>query len=167
MPIISSLTSLNPDTEKVELMHRPFIRSAYDIARYEDYRRGFVQFDINVSNKTSVIAENIRRNIYSNNNGEKLSDEVRIQALNVLDMLFPNMLVELDEDDIYITDYGTLIFDWEKDIDNVFSLELGAEHIGYFIEVDGIDEKQVDVINLEDAKESLLKDLNRFLERYE
>lgn len=167
MPIITSLTSLNPDTEKVELMHRPFIRSAYDIARYEDYRRGFVQFDINVSNKTSVIAENIRRNIYSNNNGEKLSDEVRIQALNVLDMLFPNMLVELDEDDIYITDYGTLIFDWEKDIDNVFSLELGAEHIGYFIEVDGIDEKQVDVINLEDAKESLLKDLNRFLERYE
>lgn len=167
MPIITSLTSLNPDTEKVELMHRPFIRSAYDIARYEDYRRGFVQFDINVSNKTSVIAENIRRNFYSNNNGEKLSDEVRIQALNVLDMLYPNMLVELDEDDIYITDYGTLIFDWEKDIDNVFSLELGAEHIGYFIEVDGIDEKQVDVINLEDAKESLLKDLNRFLERYE
>ena len=93
----------------------------------------------------------------------KISSKVLINSHNFLNILSPSLLEELDLNNVYSTPYGTLVLDWEKDSDNVFSLELGADKIGYFMEVDGIDEKKVDNVYLEDNKKELLQDLSLFL----
>lgn len=94
---------------------------------------------------------------------KKLSFEVIDQCLFLIDKLNPLSLRKIYYEDIYSTECGTVIFDWEKNSDNVFSLEIGSKAIGYFIEVEGKDIKQVDSVILNKHIDILIKDLNNFL----
>lgn len=65
-----------------------------------------------------------------------------------------------EEENVYFTPYGTICFDWEKG-DKTFSLEVGREELGYFIEEGDVDTKQVDSMSFY-AKE-WVEDLQQFL----
>lgn len=163
MALLTSLLGLNPEVEKF-----PFVEE-----RNVDKETltTEVQYPINVfhftgldfKDKSQVIIKQLMDWFVYATDENRFSANVLALTYAFVESLYPSMIEQLDLEDIYTTDYGTVIFDWEKDKDNIFSLEIGASQIGYFIEVNGIDIKQVDAANLTDTKEALLKDLNDFL----
>jgi len=88
-----------------------------------------------------------------------LSDYVFEYFKEVVEKLSKEHLVVLEEYNIYTTPYNAIIIDWCKG-ENVFSLEITNKFIGYFIEIDGVDIKQVAMGKIDNE---LLQDLDRFL----
>jgi hypothetical protein len=166
MPILTTcFLSINPEVEKlkyvIEYNHSDFendfdffdIKSSYFICRND------------VKSKHDILKEYVK-SFYNNKTLENtISSGVLENSLNLIDLLSPLQIEELEFNNFSITPYGTVVFDWEKDRDNVFSLELGSKSIGYFIEVNGRDEKQIDSISLNDSKSELFKDLSSFLKK--
>lgn len=95
---------------------------------------------------------------------DRISSAVLTNTWSVLDRLSLKSLDRLNIDDIMVSSYGTIIIDWEKDRENVFSLEIGKDSLGYFIEENGRDTKQVDQDSTDSVQ--LLSDLKNFLERH-
>ena len=93
----------------------------------------------------------------------KPSNNVLSQSFKLIDRLNPIALQNLSLQNIYISPYSTIIFDWEKNMEDVFSLEIGSSQIGYFIEVENKDSKQVDAKNLDFYFKTLIEDLMSFL----
>jgi len=88
-----------------------------------------------------------------------LSDLVFEYFKEVVGKLSINHLSILEEHDIYATPYNAMIIDWCKGED-IFSLEITNKYIGYFIEISGVDIKQVTMGKIDNE---LLQDLDRFL----
>lgn len=60
------------------------------------------------------------------------------------------------------THYMTTVVDWEKDDSNMFSLEIGKDSFGYFVEIDGNDVIQVDSVKFGEVN-NFVEDLKQFL----
>ena len=95
----------------------------------------------------------------------KIGQEVFNNSLKIIDDLYPSLSQELNVDKLYPTSYGTVIMDWEKGNGDIFSLEIGSKSIGYFIEKNGRDIKQVDEKEIvSNTLEELFTDLETFIE---
>ncbi len=96
-----------------------------------------------------------------------ISANVYHNSIKLLSKISPTVFNEFYEDGLYTTDNGTVIFDWEQSED-VFSLEIGKDALGYFVEKDGVDILQVDKLSLnevefEETSKKVLSDLSDFL----
>jgi hypothetical protein len=84
--------------------------------------------------------------------------------LSFVDQLYPSLFDKLIVDNVYSSSYGTLIIDWDKNDNDVFFLEIGSETLGYFIEIDGVDQKQIEEKEIKESFSSIIMDLESFLE---
>lgn len=164
MEIFSQL-SLNYDTDKHMLKHEENeIINQETLSENDDFPvRTFELISQDNSDELEIYKKKIQELSMDRPLKKGLSFGVIDQCLFLIDELNPLSLKEIDLENIYPTELGTVIFDWEKDRDNVFSLEIGLKSIGYFIEVEGKDVKQVDDVVLKDHINILINDLNRFL----
>ena len=122
----------------------------------------FLNIERNYVDRADEILNSILNDIFLNRNNS-VSREVFRNTYTIMSELPPSVLEVLNEENIYQSKFGTLIFDWEKNED-VFSLEIGSNSVGYFIEVDGVDVKQVDEIKFEQGKKGMFLDLMNFLD---
>lgn len=95
---------------------------------------------------------------------EEILDELKEYNISTTVRNYTKEVLEYLEDYlqggiVYVNPHGTVSIDWE----DVFSLEIGKDSIGYFIEEDGVDTKQVDSVPFEEIKEELVGDLKSFL----
>lgn len=167
MGLITTLVSgLNPDVDKFKFVNKnPDIEYNIPMLENKDNQED-AYFIVNVNNytMTDIIRNQIKSLFDSRDHETKISSAVLNNGYELLEVLSPSSLEELSIDNIYSTPYGTLIIDWEKDDDNVFSLELGAQKIGYFIEINGRDQKQIDGLDFRNsAYTEILTDLSTFL----
>lgn len=163
MPLLlTSFVALNPEVEKFQYVNNYQYNEPTYTERMFDLKSVYLVCS-DVKSKNDILKDKINIFHKSKELDLKISSRVLINSHNLLNILSPILLEELDLNNVYSTSYGTLVFDWEKDEDNVFSLELGADKIGYFIEVDGEDVKRVDDVSLKDTKKELLHDLSSFL----
>lgn len=165
MALLTSLLTLNPEVEKFSFLNRSNIdmESVYLEDEVVDLKNAYHFTGVIYNEKGDYLKRQILDFFNSADPNIKISADVLSQCYSLIDNLYPSVLELLDADDVYSTSYGTVIFDWEKDSDNAFSLEIGAKEIGYFIEVNGNDVKQVDSFIFDISKNELLQDLSSFL----
>lgn len=89
-------------------------------------------------------------------------------SIGILEDLSISSIYHLDEEDIHLTPYGTVVIDWEFDNDNILSLEIGYNSMGYFYEKDGKttqkkDKPIYDSKSFINATSSIQKDLSLFI----
>lgn len=159
------LSSLNPDIEKrkyrVEALEQ---REEYVTQKYEevfDYKKTYFIENNENHSYIEILQNQIISKFYNLEIDHKISFEVLNNSLELLYKFYPSIYNCLEEYNIYSTDYNTLILDWEKNGD-IFSLEVGVDSMGYFIEKDDNFVKQVDKISVKIYSE-LLKDLSDFI----
>lgn len=165
MALLTSLFTLNPEVEKFSFLNRSNIEmeSCYLEEEIVDLKHTYHFTGITSNEKSDFLKSHILDFFNSADANVKISADVLAQCYSFIDNLYPSVLEQLEIDDVYSTPYGTVVFDWEKDVDNAFSLEIGAKELGYFIEVNGTDDKQVDSLVLDESKNELLQDLSSFL----
>jgi hypothetical protein len=165
MTFFTSLFALNPQVEKFSFLNRTNIEMESILLDEEiiDLKDTYHFTGIVSNEKSDFLKRQVLDFFHSSDDSIKISADVLAQCYSFIDNLYPSVLEQLDIDDVYSTSYGTVVFDWEKDIDNAFSLEIGSEKLGYFIEVNGNDDKQVDSLILDQGKNELLQDLSSFL----
>jgi arginyl-tRNA synthetase len=171
MPIFETIFLPNPDIDRRNLL-RAWLKEQQQEVFYKEELddldlTGCYEFvgNDNGYKRSEVIKNFIFDNIYKSLDEDiKISLDVLNYTHKFLDKLYPSLIEELEEENIYSTPYGTVIFDWEKDDDNVVSVEIGANKLGYFIEKAGVDVKQIDSVSLEDEENfELLQDLSLFM----
>ncbi|WP_415830606.1 hypothetical protein, partial [Gillisia limnaea] len=157
--------TLNPEVEKFSFLNRTNIEmeSVYLEEEVIDLKYTYHFTGLLSNEKSDFLKRQILDFFNSPDENIKISADVLAQCYSFIDNLYPTVLEHLEIDDVYSTSYGTVVFDWEKDVDNAFSLEIGAKELGYFIEVNGTDDKQVDSLILDESKNELLQDLSSFL----
>jgi hypothetical protein len=79
----------------------------------------------------------------------KISSEIIINSLKIIQSLPPSILNYLKPENIYPTKMGTIIMDWEIDENNILSLEIAKKSVGYFVEMNGDDYKEVEKMDAE------------------
>jgi len=165
MALLTSLFTLNPEIEKFSFLNLSNIEmeSVYLEEEVVDLKHTYRFTGITSNKKLDFLKDHVLDFFNSADANVKISADVLSQCYSFIDNLYPSVLEQLEMDDVYSTSYGTVVFDWEKDVDNAFSLEIGAKEIGYFIEVNGTDDKQVDSLLLDESKNELLQDLSSFL----
>jgi len=99
---------------------------------------------------------------------DKISSEIIDNTLTVVEKIWPSLLYYLKPENIYPSQYGTIILDWEFDNENLLSLEIGKKSLGYFVEVGGKNHKQVDRLEISDENmgaiiSSINHDISLFL----
>ena len=78
----------------------------------------------------------------------KISQEVYQTSVDILQNLPESVLLKIDLENLYETDYGTLVIDWQlTSKDNEFSLEIGNKCMGYFSELSNGSNFIVDEVN--------------------
>lgn len=167
MALLTPFFTLDPDIEKYNFINRREVVDqihAPDESIFDLKGTYFLNY-ASSSDQVDLLKTYIIDLFQSPNEDLKISQEVLIQSIRVVEQLYPSVLEHLDKENIYRTPYGTLVLDWEKDEDNVFSLEIGSSKIGYFVEEDGTDVIQVDSEDFENYKFHLFKDLNCFLNK--
>lgn len=76
-----------------------------------------------------------------------ISSDVYKTAYDLISLLPETVLLKLNENNLYPTNYGTIVLDWEDEKSNdEFSLEVGNNCFGYFSEFEG-----KDTINVEEV----------------
>ncbi len=163
------LLGLNPEIEKYQFLQDNKMDSNYEyIAESNDIHNNELEsFTFCYHNNDNIHL--FKDELLSFLKSKNINSSVYSNTLDIFDKIPFSSFQETLLDNLYFTDYGTVIFDWEKSENNIFSLEIGNKSIGYFIEVDGIDIKQVDGSELsEDEKintiKSFLQDLSNFLQ---
>lgn len=76
----------------------------------------------------------------------QINSEVINNALNIVSLLRPTVLCHLSADNVYPSKFGTIIMEWDFGNDNIFSLEIAKQSIGYFTEHHGEPQIQRDII---------------------
>jgi len=165
MALLNSLFALNPEVEKLSFLNRSNIEMENMFFDEEiiDLKHTYHFTGVLNNGKSDLLKNHISDFFNTSDNNIKISAEVLSQCYSFIENLYPSVLEQLEIDNVYSTPYGTVVFDWEKDVDNAFSLEIGAKELGYFIEVNGSDDKQVDSLLLDESKNELLQDLSSFL----
>lgn len=165
MALLTSLLALNPEIEKYSFLNKNSIKVETLLYEEEliDLKSTYHFTGIEKNDKSDLLKIQIFHLFNSPDKTTRISSDVLSQCYLFIDNLYPSVIEQLDFDNVYSTPYGTVVFDWEKDVDNAFSLEIGAKELGYFIEINGTDNKQVDSLNFQESKNELLKDLSSFL----
>lgn len=163
MALLSLITSgLNPDIDKYKFVNKKD-RNVHFEERENVQKKHFIlnkdidDIDDVVKIKIQSLAE-LKEN-WDGVGAKKLTPIVINNAINIIDNISPFYLTKLDEHNIYSTNYGTIIFDWEfeseKVGESIFSLEIGKKSIGYFSEKNGETSQQVDSLNID--KQNILQ----------
>lgn len=156
MPIFEIFAGLNPDFDKKRrLEDNEYIDNDVTI---ENYNGSILNTKLQENTTIKTIEESIIEEI-NNISGynckdqlaENLEPTIINNALNIINQIPPSILYHLRPENIYPSKYGTLILDWEfYDENNIVSFEVAKNSIGYFVEKDGKNIKQVDEITLND-----------------
>ena len=91
-------------------------------------------------------------NKWNNLKTPKISSEIIRNYLQIINALSPSILYYLDSENIYPTKFGTIILDWEFNNNNLLSLEIAKNSVGYFMEKNGKDYKEVEEISIDNFK---------------
>lgn len=81
-------------------------------------------------NKSNLIQKAIAKYLQE----EKVQNDVQLNTYRIIEKLSELFIDNLDLDSIYISKYGTVLIDFEKE-NNLFSIEVGSKSIGYFSEI--------------------------------
>ncbi|MFC2110546.1 hypothetical protein ACFLSU_08270 [Bacteroidota bacterium] len=134
---------------------------------YEDY-----DVDSDELNNTYLVSQfgsfdvlnNLTKLIINLSEDNELSSRVCSTAVNVLEKLPESILVKISNNNIYSTDYGTVVVDWSlENSSDEFSLEIGNNCMGYFYELNG-----KDVVNVQEVEDSIsqINKLHKELENF-
>lgn len=157
MLITTTFVGLNPDFDKRRII------SEYGFLEKDDY---FTSSNVNLSLKNKFflnqkVVENEKflieaiksisslDNNWNNFGTFKINSEIIINSLKIIQSLPPSTLNYLKPENIYPTKMGTIIMDWEIDENNILSLEIAKKSVGYFVEMNGKDLKEVEKIDIE------------------
>jgi hypothetical protein len=171
--LASTLFSLDPDFRRYEYINQHI--------GYDTEIESIIVDETDIDLKTCYYLNNISGNYceiiknqlinFANKldkSNSEISYDVLNQSLNLIDNIYPSLVEKLNIENVYTSSYGTVILDWEFSGDNLFSLEVGKDSIGYFIEKKGEDFKEVDSLGLKDNDikntfSSLINDLSDFI----
>ena len=165
MAILPTFLPLNPDVEKHSILNKRTIddNNLTQEEQFVDLKNTYYYIFGAEHDKLQEMKEELLNLFRSSDSDQKISSEVLRQSFEVLESLYPSLIEKFNPENLTRTSYGTIVLDWEKDEDNVFSLEIGANKIGYFIEQDGQDIKQIDEEDFIPHKNELFQDLGTFL----
>lgn len=158
MPFTTIFLGLNPNFDKRRVLHENSVLDR------DDY---FISSNISLSLKNkfflnkevkeneNCIIESIKHISSLNNNWNnfgtsKINSEIIVNSLKIIQSLPPSILNYLKPENVYPTKNGTIIMDWEIDENNILSLEIAKKSVGYFVEVNGEDFKEVEKIDAGD-----------------
>ncbi|WP_339888816.1 hypothetical protein [uncultured Flavobacterium sp.] len=157
MPITTALLGLNPDFDRRRVSEENKV-----IDRNHYYTNSSValslknNFFLNSETKKnedclidSITSISCLNDNWNNFGTKKISSEIIINSLKIIQSIPPSLLNYLRPENIYPSKTGTIVMDWEIDKDNILSLEIAKKSVGYFVEVNGNDFKQVDNIDAE------------------
>lgn len=120
-----------------------------EVIYYEDYESNLENqntFLIDF-NSVSNVYQNLSLKLKEEFEKHSISSNVYKTSYDLICLLPESVLFKLNEDNLYPTNYGTIVFDWEdENSDDEFSLEVGNNCFGYFSELDG-----KDIINVEEV----------------
>jgi hypothetical protein len=162
-----SLLSTNPLIDE-----RKSIMESSEISKEQQYVIKDSFFDLKrtycyVNNKETKVnmLRGFLQNLVEQPNQEEVPLNLKVvnNTTDFIDTLSTLIVEEIDMNNIYSTGYSTIVIDFERE-DSLFSLELGVEQLGYFLENNGVDEKFNDYINYSEIHNSnLIEDLSNFL----
>lgn len=159
-----SLLTITPDVENYQLVNTPIDKLDENLTNtFFNVKKTYYYTELVNDNNINLLNLKLRLLLYNSDEDINISPNVYQQSIDFIDVLYPSILEHVEYAEIYSTHYGTVVFDWEKDADNIFSLEIGANTIGYFIEENGVDSKQIDSLPLQEIRQELLHDLSEFL----
>ena len=121
-------------------------------------------FDFNsISNIYETFTLKLKEEFEKNN----ISSNVYITSYDLISLLPESILFKLEVDNLYPTNYGTIVLDWEDDKSNdEFSLEIGNSCFGYFSEFDGEDRVIIEEVSFSPQEVSkLYKKIEEFYQR--
>jgi hypothetical protein len=175
--LASTIFSLSPDVRRYQYMNKHIgyeneteIESIIEDEIIVDLKSCY--YLNNISGSYSEVIKNqlisFSNQTDDSDSDSKISFDVLNQSLNIIDSIYPSLIEKLNIDNIYSSSYGTVILDWELSNNSLFSLEVGKNAIGYFIEKNGDDVKEVDSLslsekNLKNTFSLLIKDLSDFI----
>jgi hypothetical protein len=165
MPYTSILLGIYPDFDKRKVLFEN------NIVNKDDY---YISSNISLSLKNNFflnkevkenencIIESIKSisslsDNWNNFGTPKINSEIISNSLKITQALPPSILNYLKPENVYPTKMGTIIMDWEIDENNILSLEIAKKSVGYFVEMNGNDYKEIEKIDIEDSGHSLLK----------
>ena len=111
---------------------------------YINYSNTYLVDFISISRVYDSISERLKDEFEKNN----ISSGVYKTSFDLISLLPESILLKLELENIYPTNYGTIVLDWEDLVSNdEFSLEIGKDCLGYFSEFEG-----KDTVNVEEVK---------------
>jgi hypothetical protein len=133
-PIVFTFMALSTDYKKNSYLANVIPFEGNDIEQIVDvdeqnYFEGFIRID-NVNK--------IKNHLFNLLNQSSISYPVYNNASNLLVNLPEIVLDKIDIDNIYQSNYGTVMVDFEPKDNDIFSLEIGRKSIGYFSEVNDL-----------------------------
>lgn len=173
--IASTLLSLNPEIRRYEYLNKHIAiedgieaETIIEDENIIDLKSCYYLNNIPGNYSEIIKTELIKFSNQIDSSDSKISPDVLNQSLKIVDFIYPSLVEKLNIENVYSTSYGTVIFDWEYSNDNLFSLEVGKDSLGYFIEKNGSDVKEIDSLSLEEKEmhntfSSLIKDLSDFV----
>ena len=166
MPLLTAtILGLNPEIEKYNYLQT--ITTNVECISYSekdiDLKDTFLLFNRNFNSNLELLKKQLDLFLTSSDDDLIISSKVYNSSYFIIDNLYPSIYNEININEIYTSNYGTVIMDWEKENGDVFSLEIGSEKLGYFIEVGSVDVKQVEEIDINNSLKDLLNDLSNFL----
>lgn len=157
MPFTTALLGLNPDFDKRKILFENSIISKNDYFTNSNVNlslknKFFLNKEIK-ENENSIIESikliSLLKNNWNNFGTPKINSDIVINSLKIIQSLPPSILNYLRPENVYPTKNGTIIMDWEIDNNNILSLEIAKKSVGYFVEMNGEDYKEVENIDSE------------------
>lgn len=155
MALFEAFLGLNPDIDKRRsIAEKKIDKKEYTINSFKSLKNSFF-FNTEIKENESFILDSISsisslKNNWNNFGTPKINSEIILNSLKIIQYLPPSILNFLKPENVYPTKMGTIIMDWEIDENNILSLEIAKKSVGYFVEVNGKDYKEVEKINIED-----------------
>lgn len=158
MPFTSIFLGLNPDFDKRRIMFENSILDRDDYFASSNVSLSLKNnFFLNKETKENenCIIESIKSisslsDNWNNFGTSKINSEIIVNSLKIIQALPPSILNYLKPENIYPTKTGTIVMDWKIDDNNILSLEIAKKSVGYFVEMNGVDYKEVEKIDAED-----------------
>lgn len=99
---------------------------------------------------------------------KEISSNVYKTSFDVIQSLPESIIRKINLEDIYSTEYGTIVLDWQsfkKNSNDEFSLEIGNNCMGYFYENDGEDMLNIQEVKTTDEEINILhKNIEAFFQ---
>lgn len=158
MPFTSPFLGLNPDFDKRRVQFENSISDRDDYFNASNVslslKNNFFLNTETIKNENCII-ESIKSisslsDNWNNSGTSKINTEIILNSLKIIQSLPPSILNYLKPENVYPTKMGTIIMDWEIDENNILSLEIARKSVGYFVEMNGDDYKEVEKIDAED-----------------